>query len=580
MRQYHELVRHVLETGTRKENRTGVDTISTFNYNFEHDMREGFPLLTTKAVSWKNIVIEMLWFLSGQTDISILKRHGCKFWDAWADENGKVPSAYGSFWTNFPPGQEPEAVAPREPSGNDYVKPTFDQVSAETGHDWCGQTFESQKCGSFRVIRHVGSDAESRSLFDIQFIATGYIKRAVRRDVIQQGTVRDRYTATTHGVGYYGERTTRTAIDKDLLKVWLHMLDRCYNPDCKEFPYYGLKGVTVCKRWHNFDNFHADCQNLPNWINKRDNPKKYALDKDFYSARCYSPTTCVWLLHTDNRLYAHAKAVRVEYPDGEVTVVLSVADAAATSKLNKSRVLTCIERGESFRGFKFSWAGVHRKPLPNNQIAWVLAELQRNPMSRRIVVSAWAPGNAQTSKLPPCHCLFMFNVQNEPILDMKSALKSVVQADVMNALDGAAGLPQTHTPSQYKQRLCLHLTQRSADVGLGVPYNIASYALLLSLFSHFSGIEPGIFAHTLVDAHIYTAKPDGSMAEFDHIPGLKEQITRKPEELPKLIISPEIKTLADIERLMAPEVTTDEVMKHFVLEGYEPAPAINFKVAV
>lgn len=333
MKQYLDLIRHVLATGTRKENRTGIDTISTFNYNYEIDLRKGFPLLTTKAVSWKNIVVEMLWFLSGQTDTAILKRHGCKFWDAWADENGKVPSAYGSFWRQFP----------------------------------------------------------------------------------------------THDVP-------------------------------------GTPGMT-----------------------------------------CLQGPTLTW----------------------------------------------------------------------NDQIAWVLAELKRNPMSRRMVVSAWAPGNAQTSKLPPCHAMFILNVQNALIWDMKSAFESVVQA-----LDGAAGLPQTHKPSQYTERLCLHLTQRSCDVGLGVGYNIASYALLLHLFSRFSGIEPGIFAHTLVDAHIYTSKPDGSMAEYDHVPGLREQITREPRKLPRLVISPEIKSLADIERLMGPDVTTEEVMRHFVLEGYDPYPAIPFKVAV
>ena len=326
MRQYHELVRHVLETGTRKENRTGVDTLSTFGYYYEHDMREGFPLLTTKAVSWKNIVIEMLWFLSGQTDISILKRHGCKFWDAWADsETGKVPSAYGSFWRQFPvEGETPAAMT----------------------------------------------------------------------------------------------------------------------------------------------------------INNYDDGMRHTL---------------------------------VTY---------------------------------------------------NDQIAWVLAELQRNPMSRRMVVSAWAPGNAQTSKLPPCHCLFMFNVQNEQP-------PKVVHSEGTDTQD----------PEAIK-RLCLHLTQRSADVGLGVAYNIASYALLMHLFSRFSGIEPGVFAHTLVDAHIYTAKPDGSMAEYDHVPALKEQLTREPHPLPRLIISDQIKALSDIEVLMAPTVTTEEIMKHFVLEGYNPWPALNMKVAV
>src|SRR6185369_16150711 len=102
MKQYLDAVREILAKGTRKENRTGVDTISTFNINYEIDMAEGFPLLTTKEISWKNIVIENLWFLSGKTDIGLLQKHGCKFWDAWADDKGKVPSAYGNFWRQFP----------------------------------------------------------------------------------------------------------------------------------------------------------------------------------------------------------------------------------------------------------------------------------------------------------------------------------------------------------------------------------------------------------------------------------------------------------------------------------------------
>jgi thymidylate synthase len=117
-------------------------------------------------------------------------------------------------------------------------------------------------------------------------------------------------------------------------------------------------------------------------------------------------------------------------------------------------------------------------------------------------------------------------------------------------------------------------------VALGVPYNLASYALLCSILARFGGMEPGIFGHTLVDAHVYTAKPDGSKAEFDHIPGLLEQLDREPGPLPKLVIADDIRDLADVERLLRPEVTTEEIMGKFVLEGYDPAPAIPFKVAV
>lgn len=289
MKQYLDTVREVLEKGTRKPNRTGVDTLSTFNINYEIDLREGFPLLTTKEISWKNIVIENLWFLSGKTDISLLRRHNCKFWDPWADQDGKVPSAYGNFWRHFP------------------------------------------------------------------------------------------------------------------------------------------------------------------------------------------------------------------LPDGET----------------------------------------------NDQVAHVVDMLKNNPMSRRMIISAWAPGNAQTSALPPCHAMWVVNVQND---------------------------------ENGEPMVCLHLTQRSCDIALGIPYNIAGYSLLLALLSRFSDIPEGIYAHTLIDAHIYTAKSDGSMSEYDHIPRLKMQLEREPQRLPRLEIDPSIQSLNDMERLLA--LNTDEIMSLFVLHDYNPHPAITFKVAV
>jgi thymidylate synthase len=139
---------------------------------------------------------------------------------------------------------------------------------------------------------------------------------------------------------------------------------------------------------------------------------------------------------------------------------------------------------------------------------------------------------------------------------------------MFNVQNGASGDPL----------LCLHLTQRSCDIALGIPYNIAGYSFLLELFSRFTGIRAGIFAHTLVDAHVYTAKPDGSMAEYDHVPGLKKQLERAPRKLPRLTIDPAIKSLDDIKPLL--EADTDTVMKHFVLDGYDPHPPITFKVAV
>ena len=86
MKVYIDTVKEVLERGVRKENRTGVDSISAFNINYTIDMDNGFPLLTTKEISWKNIVVENLWFLSGDRNIRLLQKHGCIFWYPWADE--------------------------------------------------------------------------------------------------------------------------------------------------------------------------------------------------------------------------------------------------------------------------------------------------------------------------------------------------------------------------------------------------------------------------------------------------------------------------------------------------------------
>ena len=98
------------------------------------------------------------------------------------------------------------------------------------------------------------------------------------------------------------------------------------------------------------------------------------------------------------------------------------------------------------------------------------------------------------------------------------------------------------------------------------------------LFAHLSGMKVGTFGHTLVDAHIYTKKADGSMEEYDHIPGLKEQLKRMPKDLPKLVIDPSIKTLEDVMDLLNAE--TDEILSKFKLENYNPEAFIPFKVAV
>ena len=163
-----------------------------------------------------------------------------------------------------------------------------------------------------------------------------------------------------------------------------------------------------------------------------------------------------------------------------------------------------------------------------DQIANVVQALKTNPDSRRLVVSAWEPGNAWSSRLPPCHYTFAFQV-----------------------LQG---------------RLNCHLNQRSGDIALGIPFNLAAYAALTQILAQQAGLKPGLFSHAIVDAHIYTSKPDGSMAEYDHVPGLMQQLERKPLPLPTLHIA---------------DKPLDELrFEDFELRNYVHHDPIKFKVAV
>jgi thymidylate synthase len=163
-----------------------------------------------------------------------------------------------------------------------------------------------------------------------------------------------------------------------------------------------------------------------------------------------------------------------------------------------------------------------------DQIGNVLHALRTDPTSRRMVVTAWEPGNAWSSRLPPCHYTYTFHVQGG--------------------------------------KLNCHLTQRSGDVALGIPFNLAAYATLTQMLAQEVGLGLGRFAHSIVDAHIYCARADGTMAEYDHVEGLMEQLEREPLPLPKLHI--------------ADKPFEELCFEDFELEGYNCHPAISFKVAV
>jgi thymidylate synthase len=257
-------MRHILEHGTRKMDRTGTGTLSVFGAQLRFDLQQGFPLLTTKKVHLKSIVHELLWFLSGETNVRYLREHGVTIWDEWADEQGNLGPVYGYQWRSWP-----------APDG-----------------------------------RHI------------------------------------------------------------------------------------------------------------------------------------------------------------------------------------------------------------------DQIGRLLDEIARNPGSRRLIVSAWNVADLDRMALAPCHAFFQFYVA-----------------------DG---------------RLSCQLYQRSADFFLGVPFNIASYALLTMMIAQVTGLKPGDFVHTYGDCHLY----------LNHLEQAREQLSREPRPLPRMILNPEVRNLFDFK------------YEDFTLVGYDPHPAIKAPVAV
>ncbi len=264
MRQYLDLLQHIMDNGVQKSDRTGTGTRSVFGYQMRFNLEEGFPLLTTKKLHLKSIIHELLWFLKGDTNVKYLQENGVRIWNEWADENGDLGHIYGYQWRSWP-----------------------------------------------------------------------------------------------------------------------------------------------------------------------------------------------------------------RYDGGFV-----------------------------------------------DQISEAVKAIKETPDSRRIIVSAWNVADLDNMNLPPCHAFFQFYV--------------------------AEG------------RLSLQLYQRSADTFLGVPFNIASYALLTMMMAQVCGLRPGDFVHTLGDTHIYN----------DHFEQVREQLSRTPRRLPRMIINPEVKSIFDFK------------FDDFTLEGYDPLPHIKAKVSV
>ena len=193
-----------------------------------------------------------------------------------------------------------------------------------------------------------------------------------------------------------------------------------------------------------------------------------------------------------------------------------------------------------------------------DQLQKVIDKLKTNPDDRRMIVSAWHPYWVDRCALPPCHCLYHFNTE-----ELSDSERFSLLWDKCGFLNGenSYGKDDLHFLEEYnipKRRLNCLLYQRSNDVGLGIPFNITSYALLTALVAHCVGMVPGTFTHSHGDLHIYT----------NHIDQLKLQLKNEPKDLPKLWLNPEVKSLFDFK------------YEDIKLENYQSHSTIKMNIAV
>lgn len=348
--------------------------------------------------------------------------------------------------------------------------------------------------------------------------------------------------------------------DSDLSSLagtWVRMMRRCYDPSHDKFRFYGAKGTTVHKDWHDVANFIKDAQSLPHAWYRQNDPSQFELDKDYYGSNQYGPQTCVWLRTDENNIYTKsAKPIEITDSEGSRSFFISLNEAARKTGIPSSTLSRFLKdgipsilkgRNKSYLGWEFNEADLQGKlPRlrliengdlgrvygaqwrnwrgPDGQIVDQLLEAQRlirsNPDSRRIIINAWNPGESAKMALTPCHAMVQFQVS--------------------------------------EGRLNCILYQRSADWFLGVPFNIASYAMLTHMMAQTCGLKPGAFTHMFGDWHLYV----------NHVDQAREQLSREPRPFPSIKLNPDVRDITDFR------------FEDIQIEGYDPHPAIKAEVSV
>lgn len=537
--QYLKVLNNVLENGIDTGDRTGTGMRSLFGETMEFDLRKGFPLITTKKMFTRGVFAELLWFLSGSTSGKELReKYNVQFWKEWEDEFGELNNIYGKQWMRQ---ESPRKIVKVEKKiikykneinnikVNDIENPRVPNTDSIVG-----KKFNTNNSGQLIVLDFNGYYYDSKGknkgrTYKIQFINTGYIANNIKKENIVTGEVKDPYHRRVFGVGYMGNIKVEDEVEKSLHAAWRNMLERCYSVNCKNYKYYGGKGIEVSQEWHCFENFSRDVKKIPNWHKKKHDLNNYHLDKDYFCSNVYSKDTCVWLHKEENKLYSKSKPFYI-IGEGIEELFINISECARKFGLDASSISKCLlGKINSHKSYEFKYLDynkekyTYRYALPFNQIKYIIDEIKSNPTSRRILFTGWNAPEMQweDTALPCCH-------------------STVVQFWVEG------------------KNIHMYHYQRSGDLFLGVPVNIASYATLLTMIAQQCDLIPATIKHTVGIAHIY----------HNHIDQVKEQLTRTPYKLPKLNIK------------RKPDSIFDYELDDFEVVDYKCHPKIKGDVAV
>lgn len=523
-KQYLQLIENILNFGNVQYNeRTEKNCYFYHGDMMKFDLSTGnFPLLTTKKMAVKSMIGELLGFIRAYDNAADFRKLKCKFWDVNANESknwlnnsnrkGKddLGRIYGVQARNR---QTFFKITPKiyeKPKEQKIPLPNFKNIEINyqsNESNLVGTIHKSNNYGEF-VILSESKNSTSHYIFSIKFLKTNYIKHNIQHSQIKLGNIKDPYSPSVCGIAAYGCPSNKK-LEKLLHGTWRDMIYRCYSKKRRmNSCWYQDKNIFVDDRWLLFENFVNDFKNMDRWELKLEYPDQYSLDKDFYCSNKYSVETCMWASKQEQNINTtQSKKFIAISPNGEIYHECGVANFSNKHGLVNTSVQMALKNNVKIKGWQFITPNsdeVFRIRI-DDQLAHGISKIKHNSSDRRMIIDHWNPNEEHLMALPPCHMNYTFGIRD-------------------GHLD-----------------LCMY--QRSCDVPLGIPMNIASYSLLLLLVSRITGLKPGIFTHFLWNIHIYE----------DQLPDIHEQLKREIYNPPQIEINTNIKSLEDLETWVTPD---------------------------